>query len=253
MDVTELWGNGEDGEGCGFNGVDVREIVDEVVREVERRVFSLGDGGRYGEKETAAALCDGGQKIRTLVLGELNIAQRRALASFSEIVESPENGPWDVVLVARMPVKSLAFTALLLSEDEVSEAVISGLLEGKRVYVLESGLDYRKYRETMPRTLYQKYQEYENVIGRFGCEIISEVMAMAGREGSASRGVSAIINDMGNVCDFGGRKLLRESDLLRTRREGYTTLLVGEHTIITPLAQDYITNHHLVIKKKYCN
>ncbi len=50
--------------------------------------------------------------------------------------------------------------------------------------------------------------------------------------------------------DFTHYRLLRESDVMRAKTAGYQELLVGQDTIITPLAQDEIKNNHLTLSRK---
>lgn len=214
-------------------------LIDEVVRELKQRMY---------QSEKAAS--ERSSRIRTLVVGEVTRTELRALESFAEVLTSPDRGDWDILLAAQLPVRTMAYTALLLPDENLSKALIQGLLEGKKVYLLESGLEYRGYRRTASKTLYQKYQEYEDILRRYGCEIVSDVLTLADYEGNSLEETPKNHEETGVVCNLEGIKLLKESDLNRVRKEGCIGLLIGKNTIITPLAQDYITNHNLVIQRK---
>jgi len=57
----------------------------------------------------------------------------------------------------------------------------------------------------------------------------------------------------GGVADFSNYHLLRETNIMEAREGGCKTIKVGEKTIITPLAMDYIKNGNLAICRKQGN
>lgn len=67
--------------------------------------------------------------------------------------------------------------------------------------------------------------------------------------------VTEILHQMGEgvgrVCmqpklaDFTLKKILQERDVMQARGEGDTGFKVGKHTLLTPLAMDYITHHNM--------
>lgn len=54
----------------------------------------------------------------------------------------------------------------------------------------------------------------------------------------------------GGVADFSNYHLLRESHIMGAKENGCKTIKVGEKTLITPLAMDYIKNDNLTICRK---
>ncbi len=126
---------------------------------------------------------------------------------------------------------------------------LEALLSGRKVYILEKGLEYRRYRESSYKALYQKYQEYEEEIRRFGGEIVSGVQEAAELAVRVWKKDCAPADDS-TAFDLTGLKLLGESDLGKMRGTGYRTVLIGRKTIITPLAKDYISNHNLTVRRQ---
>ena len=78
----------------------------------------------------------------------------------------------DIAIVSKLSIKSMANIATLTSINEEENFIINMLLAGKKVYVLESGLEYRKYKNTAPRALYNKYLSFEKELEVYGIDVI---------------------------------------------------------------------------------
>lgn len=248
-------------------GID--EVVEEVLREVKRRLDEM-EREKYGAKIPTG-----------LVIGRMEEQEERGLRSFCRVIRSPEEGEWDFIVAAEFPAEVMAEVALGISRPgSFSGWILESFWRGKRVYLMERGLEYRKYRERAFKGIYQRFQEYEDEIRRFGGEIVSEILAVADRERSFER---VDIKGMGRkelwrqkdmrdgkeeffkkdcremknkgdkdeeIWDLTGCRVLQEADLGRMRGNGYGTVMIGKNTIVTPLAQDFISNHSLVVRRK---
>lgn len=76
---------------------------------------------------------------------------------------------------------------------------------------------------------------------RYGIELISYTSEIAKENRIQSR------PEAEDFVDLSSLRLLRESDLIKVRGTGSITVLLGQNTIITPLARDYIANHNLAV------
>ncbi len=81
---------------------------------------------------------------------------------------------FDCVFVAKLTCTELSDCALGKDCTAVPCAVTNALLCGKKVYLLESALVHRKYKETANRAFYSMYEGYVNTLRTFGVEIIRE-------------------------------------------------------------------------------
>lgn len=81
---------------------------------------------------------------------------------------------FDCVFIASLSCAQLADCALGRDSCAVSCAVTKALLSGKKVYLLESALPHRAYKETADRKFYAMFEGYVNSLRSFGVEVIRE-------------------------------------------------------------------------------
>ena len=213
-------------------------LIDDIIEEVKARMDRM-------QEETCG--CSHTGKVQ--VLGALEPAEENILRSFAEIQTIQEAGTYDFIVAAQVSMGLLAYTALGIPGQPEAQCILEALLSGRKVYILEKGLEYRRYRESSYKALYQKYQEYEEEIRRFGGEIVSGVQEAAELAVRVWKKDCAPADDS-TAFDLTGLKLLGESDLGKMRGTGYRTVLIGRKTIITPLAKDYISNHNLTVRRQ---
>lgn len=207
--------------------MDEKVLIEEVIRELKRKI-----GQDFMKKDTGRS---------AMVLGVLPQSEEKALKAAYEIVPFSEAESCDIYVLAQLPIKLMADLVLGIPSEPQAACILRALLEGKRVYLLESGLEYRRYKETAYKTLYHLYQEYEAAVKRYGIELISYTSEIAKENRIQSR------PEAEDFVDLSRLRLLRESDLIKVRGTGSITVLLGQNTIITPLARDYIANHNLAV------
>lgn len=207
--------------------MDEKVLIEEVIRELKRKI-----GQDFIKKDTGRS---------AMVLGVLPQSEEKALKAAYQIVPFSEAESCDIYVLAQLPIKLMADLVLGIPSEPQAACILRALLEGKRVYLLESGLEYRRYKETAYKTLYHLYQEYEAAVKRYGIELISYTSEIAKENRIQSR------PEAEDFVDLSSLRLLRESDLIKVRGNGSITVLLGQNTIITPLARDYIANHNLAV------
>jgi len=207
--------------------MDEKVLIEEVIRELKRKI-----GQDFMKKDTGRS---------AMVLGVLPQSEEKALKAAYQIVPFSEAESCDIYVLAQLPIKLMADLVLGIPSEPQAACILRALLEGKRVYLLESGLEYRRYKETAYKTLYHLYQEYEAAVKRYGIELISYTSEIVKENRIQSR------PEAEDFVDLSRLRLLRESDLIKVRGTGSITVLLGQNTIITPLARDYIANHNLAV------
>ena len=78
----------------------------------------------------------------------------------------------DALVITRLPVEQMGSLALGLALTE--GAVLRALLEGKKVRVLESGLEYKDYRRCAPLGIYQKFTALERGLREMGICVVRD-------------------------------------------------------------------------------
>lgn len=225
-----------------------RELVEQVIRELKSRLQEAEAGDLV--------------RRQAVILGSLLPEEEKAVREFYHPAAFPAEQDWDVAIVAQISVNTMAQLSLGIPQDARAAFLLQGLLEGKKVYILESALEYRRYRDTACKTLYRLYQDYEDALAKLGVCVIKDILEfrdlelapaqpLAGRSICLSEesGARASVPGTSEVLDLTGKKLLRESDLNQARVRSCTKVIIGKRTILTPLAQDYIHNHNLKVQR----
>ncbi|MBQ8783558.1 MAG: hypothetical protein IJZ57_07295 [Clostridia bacterium] len=137
---------------------------------------------------------------------------------------------YECVFVCELTCAELADCALGRDCRAVPCAVIKALLGGKKVYLLESALPHRKYRETADRAFYSMLEGYVNSLRSFGVELIRQQWygKNLNKDAIADNSVDKVITEQLAItlCEK------TQGDLIRLKKG----------TVITPSAKD-IFNH----------
>ena len=80
----------------------------------------------------------------------------------------------DGLVIARLPVEQMGSLSLGLALTDEEGAVLRALLEGKKVQVLESGLEYKDYRRCAPLGIYQKFMALERGLREMGICVVRD-------------------------------------------------------------------------------
>ena len=137
---------------------------------------------------------------------------------------------YECVFVCELTCAELADCALGRDCRSVPCAVTKALLNGKKVYLLESALPHRKHKETANRAFYSMFEGYVNSLRSFGVELIRQQWygKNLNKDAIADISVDKVITE----------KL--EISLCEKTRDEVVRLKKG--TVITPSAKD-IFNH----------
>lgn len=183
----------------------------------------------------------------------------------------------DVVIVSKLCMRGICNLALGNSFSDEERFLLKMLMKGKKVYVLDEGIEYKRYKETAPKTLYNKYRAYEDDICRYGVKIIkslSEVVSskvafseeklnkeilnkeVLNEEKSNKEILNKEISNEEKVkmddkfsIDLTHKRLISESDLRKPMINGTKDIIVSQNSIITPLAMDFIRIHNITVKR----
>ena len=74
----------------------------------------------------------------------------------------------DALVITHLPVEQMALLALGLALTEQERSVLRALLEGKRVYLADGALEYKKYARTAERGVYVKFTAMERELRELG-------------------------------------------------------------------------------------
>lgn len=155
----------------------------------------------------------------------------------------------DEAEVICLPVASAKLFAEIgkgYGDHEHTAVILNHLALGKKVCVLEEGIPYRKYAETCPPKLYEKWMSYEEMVKGYGVQFVSRAALFGGikREVPELTKVSAA-----GACHVLEQRVVTEKVLSRIPKRSAQAIAISKDAIVTPLAQDYIRQEQLEIKR----
>lgn len=193
----------------------------------------------------------------------------------------------DAVIVSKLCMRGICNLALGNSFSDEERFLLKMLMKGKKIYVLDEGIEYKHYKETAPKTLYNKFRDYEDDICRYGVkiikslsEVVSSKIAFSEEKFNKEKFSKDILNkevfnkekfnkdilnkealnkEISNKekieiddkfsIDLTYKRLISESDLRKPMINGTKSIIVSQNSIITPLAMDFIRIHNITVKR----
>ena len=203
-----------------------QQVIDAIVNEIYNRIKQ----------------CEHTQNL--LVIGAVDKEDEKLLKESYHLISKPiENVEYTTILISELSEEQLAHLAMGCSYTDEERCILKALLQGKTVYLLESGIAYRKYKKTAHKPLYTLYQDYENKFVQYGVRIIHHVGELFHNQKDEPH----LMNP--KEINLKHKKLLLETDFMHTLLEPFTVIEVNKKCIVTPLAEDYIRSHKLKIKR----
>ena len=78
------------------------------------------------------------------------------------------------LVITRLPVEQMGALSLGLVLTDQEGTVLRALLEGKKVQVLDSGLEYKDYRRCAALGIYQKFMALERGLREMGICVVRD-------------------------------------------------------------------------------
>ncbi|MDU6877791.1 TIGR02536 family ethanolamine utilization protein [Clostridium tepidum] len=226
--------------------MDFEKLVDMITKEVAKRLSDLNFKDENIKKERVVILATTPYKEI-----EENLNKKYDIRYFDESIKD-----CDRIIIPRTCIKLLSNLANGICSEQMDKFLSIMLLKGKKVYMMEDGIEYKKYKQRAPKALWNMYVGFEEKIKTFGINIISsldEIESNINKEKSLDESNKKISNLVSNNNEekflFKGKKLITESDLRKIYMKGVKEISIDKKALITPLASDFIRIHQLIIKR----
>ena len=217
-------------------------LVDEIIEEVYRRLES-----KMSQELTCKKL---------IVIGPMPNSDLESIQHVYELIpyreltcNKKEVIGYEGIIITKLTVDMLGHIALGAAVTEEESFIVRALLQQKPIYMLEQGIEYRKYKKNAHKALYTLFMDYEDKINNYGIRCISHLDEISAEEVYRDNEKSQEVLRENIKVDMTYKKLLSESDLIKKHIEGIYTVSISKGCIITPLAEDYIRNHHIYIER----
>lgn len=191
-------------------------------------------------------------KKKAIVLWDDNLDNYSKLSSKYEIISYEEGiREYDVVIIPSLCFRGLSNLAQGSSISSEERFILKAIMLGKEVYVMENGIEYRRYKDTAPEELYKKFVLFERELVSYGVHVIKDIDTLLLDRNSKvtkEREISNVEIEE-KVIELRNKKLISEGDLKKPHINGAKKIIVDKKTMITPLASDYIRIHHLKVER----
>lgn len=216
----------------------VELVYQEIVQKVESRLPSACIISDKQEKELEQILVD----------------------SYQHHYFSEENRvkDYEMTVIPRLTVTMLSNLANGIGSNVKEQFVLSQLLQGKKVVILQNGVEYYRYKSSSPVLLYKQYEEFERKVKGYGVLFLRNDELLGKKEMTAIE-VPVVAEERMEVSAPSSRsfklskKLISEVDLQKLYLQNVKDIIVGDKCIMTPLAQDFIRTHQLTIIRERGN
>jgi ethanolamine utilization protein len=166
------------------------------------------------------------------------IPYREGIIDYDSIVN------YDAIVISNMAIDMLGSIATGCCHRTEELFILKALLKEKSVYIIDSGMEYKQYKETAFKNLYSLYSDYENKLIQYGMKRITNILELL-NDVKAEQ----ITTNMAMDVDLTYKNLILESDLSKVCRKGFTSITIKDRCIITPLALDYMKDHYIKINR----
>ncbi|RDY23491.1 ethanolamine utilization protein [Romboutsia maritimum] len=228
--------------------MDYDKLVDLIVNEVCKKL-SIKEEKENNNKEKVVVLWEKDLNNFKQLKSEYNVS------CYNEKIEE-----CDILIISKLCLRGLSNMSLGISVSNEERFILSMLMQGKKVYALEEGLEYRKYKKTAPKALYNKFIDHEENIKTYGIQIIKNIEDIQLKNkplynNQPIGNEEVVIKDLKNTgddykfIDLTTKKLISESDLKKPHLNGIKIVHINKKCIVTPLANDFIRIYHLQLKR----
>ncbi|MDN9010162.1 hypothetical protein [Brevibacillus laterosporus] len=179
------------------------------------------------------------------------------------------------ILITGLHCCALASLALGLIPSK--NLITQALLQGKKVYLIQEGLEHRQFHRTAPAHLYDLYQSYEQKLVSFGVTLIkkADIHLLGQKERYLERPITQSVckrsseqsdtncaggqdlhaNEASHLLDAEEKvwhieqRVISESVLKKLCLLGAQSFTILPNAILTPLAKDFVRMNQLTVKK----
>lgn len=172
-------------------------------------------------------------------------------------MESLEN--YEAILLQNISNVELVNLSMAQQSSLKEKVAIEALLKGEKVYALEKGLEYTKYKDTANKQLLKVFENHKDQLASYGINFVGLKTLLAGineeskvkdtfnkttlteisDEESEKEDKAFCCNKVLEKTELLTKKLVTEVDLRNLLKDGVKNIAISKKSIVTPLARDF--------------
>lgn len=150
-----------------------------------------------------------------------------------EIAPVKDKSDTDIIIVTELTILNMNRIAQGLPQTEDEVIIFQHLLNGKKVFFLEEGMELYASQHVAPRALLQVLENYKNQLVRYGASILP--LKHFEKIGGA---INQEVNDKADKCDR--KELLTVAKVRKLNLHAGDIFETDKNIIVTALARDYL-------------
>lgn len=221
--------------------MDQEKLIDSIIKEVMKRLekHTTNDLENVIKKEKMLAITISDHKI----LSQLHHRYRTDFyQNPNEYEEHIDINVYDAILLGSISHQELVHISMGLANNPVSSLVIEAILAGKKIFILKEGITYQRYEDTSNTNFYNMLKGYEEQLKTFGIEWIYANEIVERIENTEAIDEEKMTEEY--VVQV---KIITESIAKQYHIKGCHRLVINKHTIVTPLARDYLRDKKIMM------
>ncbi|MCM1991239.1 hypothetical protein [Oceanirhabdus seepicola] len=237
--------------------MDMEKLVNDITEEVMIRVKELPNQVNIDLQRILVAASNESEMYKSIL---------NKLDTFPREIDSLENLNQDLdcyedIILCGLDNRELANLALGVECGQKEHIAIKGILKGKRIFLIEEGIEYRQYQNTANKVFFSMYMEYERKLISYGITLVKKenILKVLNNKNDCSALQCGCVLELQNelkdleegtsIFDFTDKKLVSEADLKKMFKSGIESIKIRKRTVVTPLAKDFIRTNHMNVSR----
>lgn len=224
-----------------WSTVDYKELIEYITKEVMKKIQGMDETILENEpvedKDRVLAIPFGEKKFLKDYQEPLHIDYLEDLKGDIDI------NSYKYLVLGGICNEELVNIAIGLPRTAVSSLVIDFILQNKRIYILNEGIQYHQYKDIANIPFYNMLKSYEEKLETFGVNFINkeEINKMAKTKDLQKKVITESVNEGKKEHGYLVKnRIITEGIIRNIYQKGHMTIMIKKNSIITPLAQDYI-------------
>lgn len=238
--------------------MDTELLLQEICKRVQEKLQSM-------EQETLPSILvlteeHGSLCHETLENSELCQYYRMECALLAEYQCSVKN--YEAVVVYTLSNEALGKITHGIFDNGFTRLFGQALLEGKKIYISQEGIELYQYQGTAPKVFYQRLEENLELLRQSGVVIVphrqitetilhgQEVKCQSVREAVSERQQVSSEEKEETTETVLDKKIITEKDLIPLGHKHIRQVVIREKAILSDLAKEYAAKHNILIKRR---
>ncbi|UYP00825.1 hypothetical protein OF820_03870 [Oceanotoga sp. DSM 15011] len=160
--------------------------------------------------------------------------------------EDLELKDFDEIYLGKMDLKMISHLANGIIINEIEDLILKSLLKDKKIFLFSEDIELKKFNNTKNTNLYKIFNQNIENIKNIGIIILDEKIDIKENININTKYKNEVKEEDSIILK---NKLITENELKKLGLKNRSKINIGNKSIITPLAKDYIRIHKIRLTK----